>query len=55
MDSLKDFWTWTFILCFALFAVMTVIVIPLGLRDLFRLLTQLNEDCGNDVDQTEDR
>ncbi len=54
MDLLRDFWTWAYILGLALFALMAVIIIPLGLRDLIRLLAHLNEDHRNDADPTEE-
>lgn len=44
MEFLKDFWTWAYIIGMGLFAVMAVIIIPLGLRDLIRLFVHLNDD-----------
>jgi hypothetical protein len=53
MDSLKIFWTMAYIIGLALFAVMALIIIPLGFRDLIRLFARLNEDRGNGVDPAE--
>ena len=44
MEFMKEFWTWTYIIGFGLFAVMAVFIIPLGLRDLIRLFADLNKD-----------
>jgi len=54
MDFLQDFWTWAYIIGLALFALMALIIIPLGLRDLVRLFAHLNEDRRNGIDPTED-
>lgn len=44
MEFLKDFWTWAYIIGIGLFALMAVIIIPLGLRDLIRLFADLNKE-----------
>ena len=41
MEGLKLFWTWAYVLGFGAFAVMALIIIPLGMRDLIRLLKDL--------------
>jgi len=50
MDALRDFWTWAYIIGLATFALMALVIIPLGLRDLVRLLNHLNQDHRSDVD-----
>ncbi len=54
MDSLKTFWSMAYIIGLALFALMALIIIPLGFRDLIRLFAHLNEDRRNGSDPTED-
>jgi hypothetical protein len=38
----KNFWAWAFTIGIGAFYVLVVVMIPLGLRDLFRLLRRLN-------------
>ena len=38
----KDFWGWAFTIGIGAFYVLVVIMIPLGMRDLLRLLAKLN-------------
>ena len=54
MDFLQDFWTWVYIVGLAMFALMALIIIPLGLRDLIRLFAHLNVEHRNGVDPEED-
>lgn len=42
MDALQQFWTWVYILGLGIFALVALAIIPLGLRDLFRLLKELS-------------
>jgi hypothetical protein len=51
MDGVQQFWTWAYLLGFGAFVVMAIIIIPLGLRDLLRLLKDLgSNDHGEDED-----
>ena len=44
METLRDFWTWAFILGIGSFYVMVLIVIPLGFFDLLKLFRNLKEE-----------
>ena len=41
MNGLQQFWTWVYLLGIGAFVIMTVVIIPLGFRDLLRLLKDL--------------
>ena len=43
MNSLTTFWTWAYGIGLTLFALLVVVIIPLGARDLKRLLKDLNQ------------
>ncbi len=45
MNTLQQFWTWTYTVGLSGFALMALIIIPLGLRDLIRLMKELGEDA----------
>jgi len=44
IEEFKLFWTFAYILGCGAFAVMACVVIPLGARDLLRLLRELRQD-----------
>ena len=44
MENLQRFWTWTYLLGCGAFVVMAIVIVPLGLRDLVRLLHDLGSD-----------
>jgi len=41
LQPLMDFWYWVFCIAMTAFALLVLIIIPLGGRDLFRLLRDL--------------
>ena len=44
MEGLQLFWTWAYLLGFGAFVIMAIVIIPLGFRDLLRLLKDLGID-----------
>jgi len=42
MEALQQFWTAVYIFGFAAFILLTLIIIPLGFRDLLKLLKELH-------------
>jgi hypothetical protein len=51
MESFMQFWTWAYLLGFGAFVLMSLIILPLGARDLLRLLRELDSDKRADDDE----
>ena len=43
MAAWQTFWLWTYVLGLGAFALLAVVLIPLGLRDLVRMFRHLRE------------
>jgi hypothetical protein len=50
MDGWQSLWTWIYVIGFGAFVVMAVVIIPLGFKDLMRLLKELAADEDDPVD-----
>ena len=44
MESFMQFWTWAYLLGFGAFVLMALVILPLGARDLLRLLRELGSE-----------
>lgn len=44
IETLQTVWTWIYIIGLGSFALVAAIIIPLGFKDLVRLLRELNEE-----------
>ena len=53
MNGLQQFWTWVYLLGLGAFIIVSVAIIPLGFRDLLRLLKDLEADKHGDEHQTD--
>ena len=43
IETLRQFWTWIYLIGLGTFACIAVVMIPLGFRDLLQLLKELGE------------
>ena len=53
MESWITFWTVAFIVIVVAYYLIAIVLLPLGIRDLFALFSQLNKDDVNQADQAE--
>jgi hypothetical protein len=51
MESFMQFWTWVYVVGLGAFVLMAIVILPLGARDLLRLLRELDSDKRADDDE----
>jgi hypothetical protein len=44
IETLQQFWTWAYLIGGGSFALVAILVMPLGLRDLLRLMRELADE-----------